>query len=198
MTAIPTAALARVPKNGALPQLIEDHRSAFKQLSGVTAKLEKIRDKLAKEREKNPTLIPTSVMPNGNTTGSGHYDLHKVGADRIRVLIKEQSDRLREIHCSRWSKTMVPKFAVAMEAAIQASYERAISALEEAEARELDQERRAGLTEAQEAEEPLIELELTLRVQLVLTPPANTREAKMKANYIAKSPPFQEGLVWTG
>lgn len=73
------------------------------------------------------------------------------------------------------------------------SQERAIGALEEAEASIVARERDAGLPEAQAAVRETQQVELDARVRLTLAVPANAEEAKVKAQYIKASTPFRDG-----
>ena len=147
---------------GTVPEIIEEHRAAFERLSVVLDDRDSIQLAFSKELERDPVLVPLNVMPDGNTTASGHYDL-RIGEGRIRQHIREHSKRLREIHCSKWSRAMVPDFAPVMAAAIKAGEKRALKALKEAIARAAARKEKAGLTHAEELVEHLSQAELKAR-----------------------------------
>ncbi len=190
--ALAIAAVPAVAGASDLAQVIEAHRVAFQRYRTRLGELTEIEDALSDARRKNPAMVPISILPNGESR-SGCYELGAISAEEIRKDIKRTHDQLRELHCSKWSRMMLPDFAAAMEGALLASQERAVRALEQAEASIAERERDAGLPEAQAAVRETQQVELDARVRLTLAVPANAEEARAKAQYIKDSPPFRDG-----
>lgn len=186
-----TAALAREAAPG-LAELIEFHRIAYRRLDDAVSKRNEIEDALREERRRHPVLVPLAVLPNGECH-SGFYELGPISPEEIRRGIEQTHDQLRRVHCSKWSRAMFPEFPDAMEAALQASQERAIRALAEAEAAVAAREQEAGLADAQGVVDAMEEAEFDARLRLVMHVPASTEEAQVKADYIETSPPFRDG-----
>ncbi|MDZ5448642.1 hypothetical protein [Labrys sp. ZIDIC5] len=184
----PTAfAAGRTP----LPILIQAHKDAYSRFNhvvGVRNELEKAEDKI---RRNNPILVPLAVMSNG--TSPIYYELRSRSADDIRKGILDTHDKLRCVHCPDWSRAMFPELSAAAERELDASQERALRALADAEAELEARKRDFGLAAAEEAVSAAEGEEFEARLSLALYVPRNTAEAAAKREYIDNSPPFRDG-----
>lgn len=176
-----------------LSTLIEAHRSAYDRLDSACGVRNDIEEAVVKDRRENPVFVPIAVLPNGEAGGSGYYELGPVSSEEIRDYIIDSHNKLRSIHCTKWSRAMFPDLAVAAERELEASQERALHALADAVARIEARKRDSGLTAAEEVVEAAAMEEFDTRLSLAVYAPRNAAEANAKREYIENSPPFREG-----
>ena len=175
-----------------LPELISAHESAFARLERAIGVRNRIEEEIDEDRCRNLVLVPIAVMPNGDLY-AGCCDLAQMPSFEIRRVIRDTHDKLRQSHCSKWSRVAIPEFVAAAERELDASQARALQVLADAEAARDAREQEAGLTAAQEAVGAAEEQEFEARLSLAVYAPRNAAEAAMKRAYIEQSPPFREG-----
>ncbi len=179
--AIPLATLSARADDGGICELIAEHRRLYDALTPLYEAQEASEARF--DRLLSP-LVPLSLTPDGRR-GSGSLELRLFGKETVAAEIRKSHDELIRLHCSNFREVLVPGNAAAFRAAIDASLQRCLAALDEAQAELEQQMADCGVTEAKRRSHEASQAEIAACLAVFAYAPRTTAEAQTKAEWIA-------------